>query len=644
MGKGMRVFKASFLMSFALIALLSPPAFAVKNNASTVMDRDWQKTFALMEEKNNPVAQSLTKWIYVTETDLPVNAKELMDFVRNNPGWPRLHIFRAKIEENIATTAKPWETAEWFDQYPPKTQKGMKARMDALLSLGDVEKAKTALSAFWRDADISKNEVASLAGAYKKYFAPGDHLARLDNLIWEDRYAEAEYMLAFVGPDARALGQARIALGRLSSKAEKLLLQVPQPLQADQGLLYERLRWRRRKNMDDGALELLTNAPENLERPELWWNERNILSRRAIEKRDYALAYKIVKDHRLQEGVDFAQAEWLAGWLLMHLNQPESAYLRFDNLYRKVSSAISHSRAAYWAARAAETSGNANLSREWDKVAARYPSTFYGQISYQKLYATPDPALWAEAPPPPEAQQAFDNNDLVRAIRILGRLELDRFIEPFLAGLLNTATRKEDYHLAAKLAREVGKNYFAVDANKTMQQKIGGFLFTEGYPLLPASSSTQPEKALVHAIVYRESMFDTNAVSPAGARGLMQLMPATAKSVSKKRGRTYTLGKLTDDPPYNVTLGSAYLQELVENYGGSYPLAVAAYNAGPGRVREWISTFGDPRAKGVDIIDWIEHIPVYETRNYIQRVLETYYIYKLKFDESPKTVAELLRL
>jgi soluble lytic murein transglycosylase len=635
---------ANWLILLCMAPLLfSPPAFAVKNAASTVMDQDWQKTFALMEEKDDPIAQNLTRWIYVTETDLPVNAKELMDFVRANPGWPRLHIFRERIEENIATAAKPWETAEWFDQYPPRTSKGIRARLDALLALGDVDRAKAALSAFWREAGISKNEVAALAGAYKQYFSPTDHAARLDNLIWEDRYAEAEYMLTFVGPDTRALGQARIALGRLSSKADKLLTQVPQDLQQDPGLLYERLRWRRRKNMDDGALKLLMDPPENLGRPELWWNERNILSRRAIEKRDYALAYKIVKDHQLEEGVDFAQAEWLAGWLLMHLNQPESAYLRFDNLYRRVNSAISHSRAAYWAARSAEASGNAKLSLEWDKVGARYPSTFYGQLSYQRLYGTPDSSSWAEAPPPVEVQQAFDSNDLVRAIKILGRLKFDRFIEPFLAGLLNTATHEEDYLLAAKLAREVGKYYFVVDANKTLQQRLGGFLFTEGYPLLPSVPSDQPEKALIHAIVYRESMFDTNAVSPAGARGLMQLMPATAKTVSKKRGRAYTLGKLTDDPPYNVTLGAAYLQELLENYGGSYPLAVAAYNAGPGRVREWIATFGDPRAKGVDIIDWIEHIPVYETRNYIQRVMETYYMYKLKFDESPKTVAELLR-
>lgn len=610
-----------------------------RTSASSVMDKDWQKALALMQDQSDPVAQKLVSWIYATETNLPIASRDLISFVRTNPDWPRLRDFRRKIEKDIAATAKPYEIAEWFDQNAPSTHDGFKAYMHALLTLGYSDRAKSALSRFWQQAVLSKNETAALAGSYAKYFQATDHAARLDQLIWEGRMEEAETMLAFVGSDSRALGQARIALAQMSPKANALLQKVPQHLQKNPGLLYERMRWRRRQNMNEGALEMLDLAPENAGHEDLWWKEINILARRAIEDKDYKRAYRIIKKHKLTAGADYAQAEWLLGWIaLRFLHDPEDAYRRFDKLYQSVQSAISKSRGAYWAARAAEALPDSVLSRQWDTTATAWPSTFYGQLSFKKLYGdsyvpyVDDPAV------PEAARQAFAANELVRAVRLLHHHGLSRFADPFLAKLLSLAKDKSNYIMVAELARETDRLYYAVEANKDIQQDLGLFIFTEGYPLLPALPARDPESALVHAIVYRESMFNPLAESPAGARGLMQLMPATAQAVSRQKGRSWKIEKLTEDPQYNVLLGSAYLAKLVEQYNGFYPFAIAAYNAGPGRVTEWTKALGDPRKENIDLIDWIELIPIYETRNYIQRVMETYYMYRLRLSQPPLTV------
>jgi soluble lytic murein transglycosylase len=620
-----------------------PAARPPETPADVQFDADLQKTAALAQS-SDPVARKLTTWLYVTGTRLPVDARQLIAFATANPGWPRMDIFRQKTEQTISASLTAADIAAWFTQNPPETASGIKAYIGALQSLGETPRAREALSAFWRTETLGRNETASLAATLKNYFAPGDHAARLDNLIWEGRYGEAQYMLAFVDAGTRALGQARIALGRMAKNAPALVDAVPANLQNDEGLLFERLRWRRRRNMDAGALEIINALPASLKRPDPWWGEINVMVRRAIEKKDFAGAYSIAQKHTLADGVNYAQAEWMLGWLaLRRLNQPTEAYRRFDNLYRKVSSAISHSRAAFWAARAAEALPDHTLAGRWYKVAAQYPSTFYGQLSYQKLYGTPKPDAFREADLPAETWAQFSQRDTVRAVRILHGMKLGHLTDPFFARLIADAATKQEFMMIARLARETERYYYAVQANKDIQQRLGQFLFWEGYPTLPPLPAQTPEKSLVHAIIHRESMFNPLAESPVGARGLMQLMPPTAKAVARAEGETYNLKKLTADPRYNVLIGSAYLRDLVHDYRGFYPMAIAAYNAGPGNVSRWISEIGDPRAGEVDVLDWIESIPIYETRNYIQRVMESYYIYRLRFGEEPKTIFDFMQ-
>lgn len=636
----------------ALLVFSAPAEAARKSDGNSPL----QNTLVIIRDHNEPVAQKILTWIYATEKNLPVRAADLISFVRQNPDWPRQQAMREKIERNLEGSLGAQEIVAWMRDNPPSTYEGIKAYVGALRATGQESEARRQLTAFWQEKPLSKNEAASLAGTYAAWLTPKEHAARLDRLLWQGRQAEAEYMLAFVSPDIRALGRARIALAQMGSQAESYLASVPASLQRDEGLLYERLRWRRRRQMDAGALEIINQMPAASVYGDIWWKEQSILARREIEKKNYAAAYRIARRHNMTAGTDFAQAEWLMGWLSMLQGQHTQAYTHFTRMYDSVQSAISRSRGAYWAARASEKlravmpqdpakpgAPAETYADHWDKIAAQYPSTFYGQLSYARYYGPASKAAINRFGIDAAAQQAFDQREIVRAVRLLKRINMPQFIDTFLSRMISDAKTRQDLALIARLAKDVGRPSYAVQANKEAQQRLGTYLFEEGFPTLPSLPASRPEKSLVHAIVYRESMFDPLVSSTAGALGLMQLMPATAKQTSAKIGASYTKEKLTSDPNYNVRLGSTYLQQMLDRYSGFYPLAIAAYNAGPGNVDKWLREVGDPRHSNVNLIDWIESIPIYETRNYVQRVMESYYMYRLRFDEKPRTVLDVIQ-
>lgn len=614
-------------------------------NYTQVMNSDWQRVFELVKNQSDPVAKKLLTWIYVTETTMPVDVKTTLDFVKTNTSWPRLHEFREAIEEDIDSAGLTTHgVAEWFRLYPPETVSGITAFADALLSLGAYEEATRSLSNFWKEAVLEKRELQRINSQYGKYLPLTAHADRMDNLLWSNRYNEAEDLLSYIDISLKPLAQARISLGRQSSKAPSAVNNVPAKYQSDQGLLFDRMRWKRRNDKSYLGLEILNAVKGKFLRPEHWWKEQNILARRAIEQKKYRDAFNIIKAHDLEpgSGADFVQAEWLIGWLsLRHLGKPNDAYLHFDNLYQHVKSVISKSRAAYWAAEAAAKAGQAQLAKNWQISCASYLSTFYGQICYQKIYGAPDPSKFLVVTPTAEETAYFNRREIVRAIKILQDVGLDRLTDGFFAKLIDGAVTKTDYVLIARLANKIGRIQYVVQANKSAQQDLGEFLWPDGYPVLRGAGGDGVEKALVHAIIYRESMFNKEAVSPAGALGLMQVMPATAQMVAKKSKKQFSKSKLTQDPSYNIAIGSDYLEYLIDTYDGYYPLSIAAYNAGPGNVKKWVDKFGNPAAQHTSVIEWVEHIPIYETRNYVQRVLETYYMYRLRFNETPKTIKDM---
>lgn len=618
------------------------PALAQGTAGLVMTDVDLQKTVNLLSQRQDPLVRKLLVWLYATESRVPMHAPDLMNFIKNNPTWPRLHSMRDKIEENMQGTVGTDEAIAWFTAYPPRTYNGIKVYLNALAARGQTQKAQEAMNSFWRSTQLSKKDLQSLIGIYGRYLTPQLHAERMDKLIWDGRYAEADLLLPFAGPQTRATAAARLALARGNKNASALIEALPPALQNSEGVAFERMRWRRKRGMDSGAMEMLALRPKNTAQGEAWWGEINIIARRAIERGDYKAARDIVMQHGLRDGSGFAQAEWLAGWLsLRFLNQPSAAYKHFSGLYDKVQAAISKSRAAYWSARAAAALPDGVLAAEWHKKSALYLSTYYGQLSHATVFGPAKPGNVQDPLVLPERWKSFEADERVKVIRLLIRTELPQYTDSFFARLLADAKDEADYLMIARLARETGRYYYSVQANKDIQQKIGRFLPGEGYPLLTGLPNTPPEKSLVHAIIHRESMFNTFAQSPVGARGLMQLMPGTAKEVAGKLKKSYKLDDLTRDPKYNIALGSYYLQSMITRFNGYYPMAIAAYNAGPGRVDQWISQFGDPRKGEIDIIDWVELVPIYETRNYIQRVMESYHMYRLRHGETGVVITHL---
>ncbi|MCG8554019.1 MAG: lytic transglycosylase domain-containing protein, partial [Proteobacteria bacterium] len=415
----------------------------------------------------------------------------------------------------------------------------------------------------------------------------------------------------------------------------------------DPGLLYDRARWRKRRGRLDGVIELIDRAEPFVERPARWWRLRHWAARRALDRGKPALAYRLASAHGLSRGVEFAEAEWLAGWVALRFeNAPDRAYRHFQRLHAGVSTPISRARGAYWSGEAAAQLGDGAAARDWYGQAASFGTAFYGQQAIGRLGGALDLDLQGKAVASEAARQAFEERELVRLVRLLASFDARRHVRLFMTHLRRQTVTTEAHLLHAELASEIDRPDQALyTAKQASRQGLGatGDLF----PLPPeiarqVTGTRAPEPALVLAVIRQESAFDSRVISRAGARGLMQLMPATARLVAKRLDLPYRRAALIEEPNYNLRLGRAYLGQLLEDYKGSTALALAAYNAGPRRVERWIAAFGDPRRPEVDAVDWIERIPFSETRNYVQRVLEGRTVYRLTLN-GQKTVMPLSR-
>ena len=332
------------------------------------------------------------------------------------------------------------------------------------------------------------------------------------------------------------------------------------------------------------------------------------------------------------DGLPYAEAEWLAGWLaLRFMDKPTEAYQHFTALYQKVSTPISRARAAYWSGRAAEGIGQKNLAEKWYKTAASFQTVYYGQMASIELRMTDH--LPQVSPPvlTKSDLRNFGENELIRTALLFHKAGMADDAGRFLQAFISYEETPKAYRYGAELAAKMGEYHEAVRIAKKATKK-GLFLTAQSYPTITKWLKNEDaiEWALIHALIRQESMFKYTAVSPAGARGLMQLMPSTAKATAKKLEMSHQTSWLTQKPSHNIKLGAEYMRSLIERFDGNYPLAIASYNAGPGRVNQWLKQFGDPRKGEIDIIDWIELIPYSETRNYVQRVMEGVYVYRLR--------------
>lgn len=516
----------------------------------------------------------------------------------------------------------------WFSLNPPQTTKGMKLFAGAMQRANMQTQLKSEVNEWWKRAMLSRAEQQEGYAAFNSIITRNAQQDRLRILIHKDQYTNGRALAQTLGPGYVALTEARIAMRTGKGNPNAYLSKVPSSLMSDEGLLFDRLKYRRKQDNTAGAIEILNLTPtgDKMYDPEHWGKERAIIARRLFEEGKYQQAYNLSLAHKIKEGPGFSGNEWMAGWLaLEYLNEPWKAFEHFERLYHNVETPISKSRAAYWAGLASENLKHPEIATKWYNVGAKYKTTFYGQLSAQKL-GLPESVQYSGT----NANVAVKSNALAQGAKWLKANNHRAEAGLFLNKMIDEAKVPGDFAAVSEVANSIGLKNIGIKAAQECEKDTGVSLVSLSFPKVEKylSGIDFVEWALVHALIRQESRYDDQAISGAGARGLMQLMPGTAKEVAKKAGISHQLSWLTDKPAHNVALGTRYLKKMLDRYDGNYAMALAAYNAGPGRVDQWIGEIGDPRDPKIDLINWIEMIPIYETRNYVQRVLEGTQVYR----------------
>lgn len=585
----------------------------------------------LARQGPDPVLNKVLRARLMAQPGNDYSFAELSAFISDNPAWPGLSGILMIAEQKIPASATPQQVVNWFTAHPALTNVGFNRHMEALSAVGKSDQARELIKTRWIDRDIGADELATFRDRYSQFLTATDNRARLDRLLWDNNITGARAMYPLVDGNQQALAEARLALANELSSADALVDRVPSTLRNDPGLIYERLRWRRKNNLDDGAVELLLNAPENLGDADKWWAERAIIVRRVMEQKNFPLAYRLVSSHGVERGINRVHAEFLSGWLaLRKLKRPDLAQQHFENLLNEATTPVSRARGAYWLGLAIESQGDKVSATQAYEQAAVLNTTFYGQLAAARLNGKTDLKAIPEPDIPNAVRKQYLGQDLVQAVERLAKQNLDNEAEKFFKAAMAGAERRVEFALLIDLANKMHRPDWAIMAAKAANQK-NMIMRAGAYPLVSHKLPGDPNPAFVHALIRQESQFNPDALSPAGARGLMQVLPSTAKDVARKEGIPFSAARLTE-PDYNIRIGSAFIRSLLDRYDGSYILALAAYNAGPGRVRDWLATFGDPRTGAIDPIDWLELIPIYETRNYVQRIMENFQIYRARLN------------
>jgi soluble lytic murein transglycosylase len=557
--------------------------------------------------------------------------EQIADFIRQNPTWPLIPTLVRRAEEAMTAATPDSELRPWFEANPPNCADGAIAYTRVLMDDGKTDKAAEVLRHAWINNSFGPLQEKEVLAHFARLIRPEDDNARLDRLLWDHQDEAVESQMRRVDEGHKRLARARMAFAHDRSSAENVAANLFPTDRQDPGLVYEQIRYRRERDHEDDAIPLLKSAAADKGRPDLWWTERAALARYALQKGNITQAYQIASVHGALEGQPYAEAEWLAGWIaLRFLHDAPAAELHFGNLYQHVVTPIGKGRGAYWSARAFEAAGDKLAAHHWYELAAANTTSFYGQLASAQIG---DGGIILDDPvPTDEEKRVFEHNELAHIARLLGQIGQTDLMRPFLLRLVEIDHSPGVRVQAAALATNLSRTDIAITvAHKSEHDGVP--LIAAGYPLPQLTVGNKPERALVLGLVRQESGFQHTVVSSAGARGLMQLMPATAAKLARaykmvfKRKNTLN-SALTHDPNLNLKLGSAYLGDLLNQFDGSYILAIAAYNAGPARVEKWIRDYGDPRAHDVDAVDWVESIPFSETRNYVQRVMEGVQVYR----------------
>jgi len=603
---------------------------------------EWDRARAqLMASQRSSVAQGIERWRTLTSSNR-FSFSDYAGFLLSYPGFPEEDKLRTYAEQALdRESADAGRALAYFDRFPPLTNPARARHALALASLRRPEAREAALAA-WRGGEMSDAAEAALFSLYGPGLTPADHDARMNALLWAGARSQAERQMAHVTPAMRPIFMERLAMLQ-GSPPGALGLPVTPEMLADPGYIYNRARQARLSRAISSSISLLANRGP-LSRPiaeeddqakwiaELLANARGASASSAVRiasKVDDAFApgTDISRlSYRLRD--DYTSLMWLGGTkALSELGDAARAAPLFYRYGAAAQTPQTRSKGFYWAGRAMASTGDRDAADRYFEMAAVYPDYFYGMLALERL-GKPLPRFdnKPDAVPSREERAAFNARPITAAVRELARDGDWRTTVRFFREIADQAQSKADHVLVADLARETGRRDLGVILGQQAHADGYGDFQEISFPLIPTPPGA--DWTMVHAITRQESQFAQNAVSHAGARGLMQLMPGTAREQAGKVGLSYDIGALISDSGYNIRLGDGYFGRMMDYFGGSYPLAVGAYNAGPGNVNKWLRANGDPRNGSIDWVEWIEQIPIYETRNYIQRVLENAVVYE----------------
>ena len=603
----------------------------------------WSSALKTSKKAKDKSIYNFIQWRHLLTIGNRASFYDYKVFIDQNSKYPRIDRLKYLAEHKLSTAkVSPKKIISWFDLSEPLSGYGKMILGESYVLNKDLDRGKKLIKDGWITANLSKNDLIYFRKKFKKHLNADDYIKRADYLAWNNKYWDLRRLTKYLPKDYELLYTARHILMSKGYGVDQAIKNVPDKFKNDAGLNYNRLKWRRKKGRVDSSVEILLkikNDKNYLVMPDKWWKEREIISRALIYKKKYEVAYKISSNHGMTKGADFAAAEWMSGWIaLSFLNDPLIAKGHFKNFYENVNYPISTSRGAFWLGRTYEKIGDREQSRAWYQEAAKYLTTYYGQLAFLKLNPNGKFELSKDMEVDNKYRYIFFNKELVKIVYLLDELKNDKYTKFILRHLANDNIEKGSEILAAELATSIERYDFAIQVSKlaSYQKRYHN---TYNYPIISTPKNINdrkiPESAFILSIIRQESEFDLSANSHAGAKGLMQLMPYTAKLVSKQARLPYSKSRLTTDPEYNINLGSHYIAGLILQYDGSYPFAVAAYNAGPNRVKFWKKINKDPQKKQIEFIDWVELIKFRETRNYVQRVLENYNVYRYILEKKP---------
>ena len=622
-----------------------------KKAISEMKNNRWSSALDLSKKAKDKSIYNFIQWRHLLTKGNKASFYDYMNFIEKNQDYPRIGRVKYLAEHKLsADKISPKKIINWFGSSEPLSGYGKLILGESLVLVGDQQKGIELIKDGWINAQLSKSELRFFRKKFKKYLTAEDYIKRADYLAWNNKYWDLKRLLRYLPKDYELLYNARQLLMSKSYGVDNAISKVPTKFKNDAGLNYDRLKWRRKRGRVDSSVEILLkikNTEDYLVRPDKWWTEREIISRSLIYKKKYELAYKIASNHALTDGPEFAAAEWMSGWIaLSFLNDPLLAKDHFENFYDNVGYPISVARGAYWLGRTYKKLNYEELSVKWFTEAANYLTTYYGQLAFMEINPGKKFELSKDIEVEKDYRKTFFKKDIVKLIYLLDELDEDKYAKFMLRHLANEDIENGSEILAAELATNIDRYDFAIQISKIASYEKR-FHNKYNYPIISTPKFINgrkiPDSAFILSIIRQESEFDLSANSHAGAKGLMQLMPYTAKLVAKQAKLPYSRSRLTTDAEYNINLGSHYIAGLILEYDGAYPFAIAAYNAGPKRVRYWKKINKNPQKNQVDYIDWIELIKFKETRNYVQRVLENYNVYRYILEQKPISMKDFFK-